>query len=78
MLLDEPLAGLSQDERVMVSELINKISKDVAIVMIEHDMDMALAFAEKILVLQYGKVIVDGDRDAVVNDPKTQEVYLGH
>ena len=78
LLLDEPLAGLSQDERVMVSELINKISKDVAIVMIEHDMDMALAFAEKILVLQYGKVIVDGDRDAVVNDPKTQEVYLGH
>ena len=78
LLLDEPLAGLSQDERVMVSDLINHISKEVAIVMIEHDMDMALAFAEKILVLQYGKVIVDGDRDAVVNDPKTQEVYLGH
>jgi branched-chain amino acid transport system ATP-binding protein len=78
LLLDEPLAGLSQDERVMVSELINQISREVAIVMIEHDMDMALAFAEKILVLQYGKVIVDGERDAVVNDPKTQEVYLGH
>jgi branched-chain amino acid transport system ATP-binding protein len=78
LLLDEPLAGLSQDERVMVSELINSVSKDVAIVMIEHDMEMALAFAEKIMVLQYGKVIVDGDRDAVVNDPKTQEVYLGH
>ena len=78
LLLDEPLAGLSQDERVMVSDLINHISKEVAIVMIEHDMEMALAFAEKIMVLQYGKVIVDGDRDAVVNDPKTQEVYLGH
>lgn len=78
LLLDEPLAGLSQDERIMVSELINTISKEVAIVMIEHDMEMALAYAEKIMVLQYGKVIVDGDRDAVVNDPKTQEVYLGH
>jgi branched-chain amino acid transport system ATP-binding protein len=78
LLLDEPLAGLSVDERVMVADLINNISKDVAIVMIEHDMEMALAFAEKILVLQYGKVIVDGDRDSVVNDPKTQEVYLGH
>ena len=78
LLLDEPLAGLSQDERVMVSDLINNISREVAIVMIEHDMEMALAFAEKILVLQYGKVIVDGDRDSVVNDPKTQEVYLGH
>jgi branched-chain amino acid transport system ATP-binding protein len=78
LLLDEPLAGLSQDERVVVADLINNISKEVTIVMIEHDMEMALAFAEKILVLQYGKVIVDGDRDAVVNDPKTQEVYLGH
>jgi len=78
LLLDEPLAGLSQDERVMVSDLINNISREVAIVMIEHDMEMALVFAEKILVLQYGKVIVEGDRDSVVNDPKTQEVYLGH
>jgi branched-chain amino acid transport system ATP-binding protein len=78
LLLDEPLAGLSQDERVMVSSLINSISREVAVVMIEHDMEMALAFAEKIMVLQYGKVIVDDDRDAVVNDPKTQEVYLGH
>ena len=78
LLLDEPLAGLSQDERVMVAGLINSISREVAVVMIEHDMEMALAFAEKIMVLQYGKVIVDDDRDAVVNDPKTQEVYLGH
>ena len=52
LLLDEPLAGLSVDERVMVADLINNISKEVAIVMIEHDMEMALAFAEKILVLQ--------------------------
>jgi len=78
LLLDEPLAGLSRDERVLVADLINSISKETAIVMIEHDMDVALAFAEKILVLQYGKVIVDGDRDTVVNDPKVQEVYLGH
>ena len=78
LLLDEPLAGLSKNERVLVAELINSISKQTAIVMIEHDMDVALAFAERILVLQYGKVIVDGDRDTVVNDPKVQEVYLGH
>ncbi len=78
LLLDEPLAGLSKNERVMVADLINSISKEKAIVMIEHDMETALAFAEKILVLQYGKVIVDGDRDTVINDPKVQEVYLGH
>jgi branched-chain amino acid transport system ATP-binding protein len=47
LLLDEPLAGLSRDERVLVADLINSISKETAIVMIEHDMDVALAFAEK-------------------------------
>ena len=78
LLLDEPLAGLSKNERVLVADLINSISKEKAIVMIEHDMETALAFAKKILVLQYGKVIVDGDRDTVINDPKVQEVYLGH
>ena len=45
--------------------------------MIEHDMDTALELAEKLLVLHYGKVIVDGDRDDVVHDERTKEVYLG-
>jgi branched-chain amino acid transport system ATP-binding protein len=46
-------------------------------VMIEHDMDVALAFAERISVLHYGKLIVEGDREAVVAHPLTREVYLG-
>jgi len=46
-------------------------------VMIEHDMDTALAFAEKITVLHYGKLIVEGDRAHVVAHPRTREVYLG-
>jgi branched-chain amino acid transport system ATP-binding protein len=50
----------------------------MAIVMIEHDMDVALAFAEKISVLHHGSLVVEGDRDTVVNHPKTREVYLGH
>ena len=78
LLLDEPLAGLSQDERVIVSKLIKTISRKTAILMIEHDMEMALAFAEKISVMQYGKLIVEGYTDAVVTDPRTQELYLGH
>lgn len=78
LLLDEPLAGLSQDERVLVSDLITKLPRTTTIVMIEHDMDVALAFAEKISVLHYGSLIVEGDRDTVVNHPRTREVYLGH
>ena len=78
LLLDEPLAGLSRDERVTVSKLISEIPREVTVVMIEHDMDTALELAEQITVLHYGSVIVEGTRDAVVSDPKTREVYLGH
>jgi len=78
LLLDEPLAGLSQDERILVRDLIASLPRSTTIVMIEHDMDVALAFAEKISVLHYGSLIVEGDRDTVVNHPRTREVYLGH
>jgi branched-chain amino acid transport system ATP-binding protein len=77
LLLDEPLAGLSQSERQTVRALLDSIPRDVTIVMIEHDMDTALAFAERITVLHYGEVIVEGTRAEVVADPRTREVYLG-
>ncbi len=78
LLLDEPFAGLSQDERLIIKQLIAAIPRETAIVMIEHDMDIALEFAERITVLHYGQLIVEGDRDRVVNDPMTREIYLGH
>ncbi len=77
LLLDEPLAGLSQEERGQVRELLARVPRDVTIVMIEHDMDSALAFAERITLLHYGEVIVEGTRAEVVDDPRTKEVYLG-
>jgi branched-chain amino acid transport system ATP-binding protein len=77
LLLDEPLAGLSQAERQSVRALLDSIPRDVTIVMIEHDMDTALAYAERITVLHYGEVIVEGTRAQVVADPRTREVYLG-
>jgi branched-chain amino acid transport system ATP-binding protein len=78
LLLDEPLAGLSRMERHQVCALLAEISRSVSIVMIEHDMDAALTFAERVSVLQHGRLIVDGTREEVVADPKTREVYLGH
>ena len=77
LLLDEPLAGLSQEERVTLKELIAAIPRDVTVVMIEHDMDTALDLAEQITLLHYGTVIVEGSRAEVVADPKTRVVYLG-
>lgn len=77
LLLDEPLAGLSNAERSTVKALIASIPRETAIVMIEHDMDTALDLAETVTLLNYGRVIVDGDRDSVVADQRTREVYLG-
>jgi branched-chain amino acid transport system ATP-binding protein len=77
LLLDEPLAGLSQGERQTVRSLLDTIPRDVTIVMIEHDMDTALGFAERITLLHYGEVILEGTRAEVVADPRTREVYLG-
>ena len=78
LLLDEPLAGLSREERAAVKALIAGIPRDVTLVMIEHDMDTALDLAERITVLHYGSVIVEGTRGEVVADPKTREIYLGN
>ena len=78
LLLDEPLAGLSREERGSVKQLIAGIPRETTVVMIEHDMDTALDMAERITVLHYGRVIVEGTRAEVVADPKTREVYLGH
>jgi branched-chain amino acid transport system ATP-binding protein len=77
LLLDEPLAGLSREERAAVKALILEIPRNVTLVMIEHDMDTALDIAEAITVLHYGRVIVEGTRAEVVADPRTREVYLG-
>jgi branched-chain amino acid transport system ATP-binding protein len=78
LLLDEPLAGLSREERATVKQLIGAIPRETTVVMIEHDMDTALDLAERITVLHYGRVIVEGTRAEVVADPKTREVYLGN
>ena len=76
-LLDEPFAGLSIDERRDVRELLKAIPRDVTVVMIEHDMDIALDLADRITLLHFGEVIVEGTRAEVVADPRTREVYLG-
>ncbi len=77
LLLDEPFAGLSIDERRDVRQLLAAIPRDVTIVMIEHDMDTALDLADRITLLHFGEVIVEGTRAEVVADPRTREVYLG-
>jgi branched-chain amino acid transport system ATP-binding protein len=77
LLLDEPMAGLSTEERTTIRNLIAAISRSTTLVMIEHDMDSALSLVDKVTLLHFGQVLVDGDREKVVADPQTREVYLG-
>jgi branched-chain amino acid transport system ATP-binding protein len=77
LLLDEPFAGLSIDERREVQKLLAAIPREVTLVMIEHNMDVALDLADRITLLHFGEVVVEGTRAEVVADPRTREVYLG-
>jgi len=77
LLLDEPFAGLSVDERRDVRKLLLAIPREVTVVMIEHNMDVALDLADRITLLHFGEVIVEGTRAKVVANPRTREVYLG-
>jgi branched-chain amino acid transport system ATP-binding protein len=76
LLLDEPLAGLSSEERSAVRALIESIPRDITLVMIEHDMDTALEIAESITVMHHGRVVAEGDRASIVRDPRVREVYF--
>jgi branched-chain amino acid transport system ATP-binding protein len=77
LLLDEPFAGLSLEERRDVQKLLGTVPREVTIVMIEHDMDVALEFAERISVMHFGELVVQGTRAEVVANPRTREIYLG-
>jgi branched-chain amino acid transport system ATP-binding protein len=76
LLLDEPAAGLSAAERKMMKGLINGLPRDLSIVLIEHDMDIALDLVERVLVLDNGFEIAEGEPDEIRNDQRVQDVYL--
>lgn len=77
LLLDEPTAGLSAAETATVVAMIERFSRDVTVLLIEHDMDVALALAERITVLHQGRVLAEGTRDEMQADPRVKEIYLG-
>ena len=77
LLLDEPTAGLSPAETASVAARIKRFPRDVTILLIEHDMDVALELAERVIVLHFGRVIAAGPRDEIKRDPRVAEIYLG-
>ncbi|MGW0662485.1 urea ABC transporter ATP-binding protein UrtD [Streptodolium elevatio] len=77
LLLDEPVAGMSREERERTGELLAEIARDRTVVVIEHDMEFVRTYASAVTVLHEGRVLTEGDMAQVQADPKVQEVYLG-
>jgi branched-chain amino acid transport system ATP-binding protein len=77
LLLDEPTAGLSPAESRLMAGLLRGLDPSITVLMIEHDMDIALELSEMVTVLHYGRVIADGPRERVKADPQVKEIYLG-
>jgi len=77
LLLDEPLAGLAEADRVVVADLIKKLAQRHAVVLIEHDIDRVLAISDRISVLHQGRMVADGKPAEVAKHPDVIAAYLG-
>jgi branched-chain amino acid transport system ATP-binding protein len=77
LLLDEPTAGLSPAETAAVARMIRRFPRDVTLLLIEHDMDVALDLADRVVVLHQGQVLAQGTPDEMRKDARVAEIYLG-
>ena len=77
LLLDEPMAGMGPSDAARMIDLLESLKGDVAMLLVEHDMDAVFRLADRISVLVYGRVIATGRPDAVRADPEVQRAYLG-
>jgi ABC-type branched-subunit amino acid transport system ATPase component len=77
LLLDEPAAGVPEDERRGILDAVAALPSDVTVLLIEHDMDIVFSFADRISVLVNGELFVEGTPEEVARDPRVKAVYLG-
>jgi branched-chain amino acid transport system ATP-binding protein len=77
IMLDEPAAGLSPNERLILSGLIKELPRTVTLILIEHDMEIVLDLADSISVLHRGSVIAEGSPQEIKANQEVQNVYLG-
>ena len=77
LLLDEPIAGMTGEEREKTGHLIHEISQTCSVVVVEHDMDFVRTFSKQVTVMHEGQILCEGTMDEVQNNPQVAEVYLG-
>ena len=78
VLLDEPAAGMTHDEVVRTAELIKEINQTATMIVVEHDMQFIRMIADQVTVFHEGAILIEDTMDAVSNDARVREVYLGH
>jgi urea transport system ATP-binding protein len=78
LMLDEPIAGMSVRERELTADLLKRICKGRAMIVIEHDMEFVKKIADKVTVMHQGKILAEGSMEKVQSDPRVIDVYLGH
>lgn len=78
LLLDEPMAGVPQGEGARLLAALDALPADLAVLIIEHDMDLVFRFAQRIVVLADGAVLADGRPDEIRRDSRVRAAYLGH
>jgi branched-chain amino acid transport system ATP-binding protein len=76
-MLDEPCSGLSRGERTLLTELLLALEKKITLILIEHDMDVALRVAERVTMMHDGRVIVEGTPDEIRANELVHDLYLG-
>ena len=77
LLLDEPAAGLSPSERSMVADIIRSLDRDITVILIEHDMDLALGLVDYVTCMFEGRILVEEPPDGIRRNKLVQDVYLG-
>jgi branched-chain amino acid transport system ATP-binding protein len=77
MMLDEPAAGLSRGERVLLTELLLQLDPQITLVLIEHDMDVALTVAERVTMMHEGRIVVEGTPEEIRANQLVHDLYLG-
>jgi len=77
LLLDEPAAGVPSSESHLILDVISQLDPNIAVLIIEHDMDVVFRFAKRITVLAAGAVLTEGTPDEISADPRVRAIYLG-
>ena len=77
LLIDEPVAGMTETETKKTSDLLLNIAKDRTIIIVEHDMNFIMNLCNPIIVLNEGKKIAEGNAKEIINNPTVLEAYLG-